>query len=135
MNWDKEYIKNTYPEVLGDVMLAVGTGWVAHVNKITDTVVSRIKRYNDNRGTQFKLEILQIKEKFGGLRYYFKIQGLADYDVEFYNETHKYITRMETVVEHVCEACGMYGETVVTDNGWTQTLCDKHAKEDPVRRS
>jgi len=60
----------------------------------------------------------QVKEKFGGLRFY--VQGAT--------EKHwAYITFAESMSYSTCEECGAPGETYT--DGWHRTLCEAHAKE------
>jgi len=56
--------------------------------------------------------IIQIKEKFGGLRYYVGGTTYAGYDMIDEAERLSYVT---------CETCGRPGEP--TSKGWTRTLC------------
>jgi hypothetical protein len=59
---------------------------------------------------------VQVKEKFGGLRFY--VQAATD--------THyKYITFAESMSYRTCEECGAPGKTYT--DGWHTTLCDIHA--------
>jgi hypothetical protein len=60
-------------------------------------------------------EICQVKEKFGGLRFY-----INSGSEEIFNIIHKY----EELSYKICEECGEPGE--VRGGGWIQTLCDKH---------
>lgn len=59
----------------------------------------------------------QIKEKFGGLRFY--IGGTTP-------EIDDAITRAERESMRTCETCGRKG--VLRTGGWLQTLCDEHAQ-------
>lgn len=59
--------------------------------------------------------ITQIKEKFGGLRFY--TNGV---DTEF----NSYISFAESMSLHTCEICGSPGTT--SGDGWMKTLCKKH---------
>lgn len=67
--------------------------------------------------------INQIKEKFGGLRFYY--QGGDDH-----------ISGMVTMVEvwagHTCEKCGDKGTR--RQGGWVRTLCDEHEAEYQARK-
>jgi hypothetical protein len=63
-------------------------------------------------------EICQVKEKFGGLRFY--INGGSK---EIFDIIHKY----EEKSYEICEECGSAGK--VRPGGWIRTLCDEHAKE------
>lgn len=60
---------------------------------------------------------VQVKEKFGGLRFYYEggdeyINGLSAMA-----ESMSYVT---------CETCGKPGKS--TSDGWIRTLCEEHAK-------
>jgi hypothetical protein len=59
--------------------------------------------------------IVQVKEKFGGLRVY------SRYSID---EIDKIIERMEDEVETICEKCGSLEGKWRTD-GWMRVTCDK----------
>jgi len=61
---------------------------------------------------------MQVKEKFGGLRFY------VDRASE---ENYNYINFAECLSHQTCEECGAPGQTYTL--GWHRTLCDKHADE------
>ena len=61
----------------------------------------------------------QVKEKFGGLRFY------VDRATE---EHYNYINFAESMSYRTCEVCGNPGKRYT--DGWHQVLCDAHAKED-----
>lgn len=65
----------------------------------------------------------QIKEKFGGLRFYYDggddiIDGM--------------VQMAEAWAAHTCEVCGMPGKS--RPGGWIQTLCDEHHEEREDRK-
>lgn len=60
----------------------------------------------------------QVKEKFGGLRFY--VNNAND-------EHYHYIYFAESMSYRTCEECGAPGQTY--HMGWYRTLCDKHADE------
>jgi RNA polymerase-binding transcription factor DksA len=60
----------------------------------------------------------QVKEKFGGLRFYI---GGAE------KEIHDRITKAEAESYHVCEVCGEPGK--LRQTGWVLTLCAPCYKE------
>jgi hypothetical protein len=87
--------------------------------------------------------VAQIKEKFGGLRFYFDVTR-ADIDADDDNDDgtfevdgdiselrrrcYEVVERAEVAVEHACEYCGEPGQRR-TDLGWLKTLCDVHHQE------
>jgi hypothetical protein len=62
--------------------------------------------------------ILQVKEKFGSLRFY--ISGSND-------KIRNYINFAEEMSMRTCECCGASGEP--RNDGWVKTLCEKHHRE------
>lgn len=61
---------------------------------------------------------IQVKEKFGGLRFY---TGGAT------KEHYNYMTFAESMSYRTCEMCGAPGKRYT--DGWHMTLCETHAKE------
>jgi hypothetical protein len=64
------------------------------------------------------IHIQQIKEKFGGLRFYY--YGGDD-------QIHGMVRMAELWAGHTCETCGNKGER--RQGGWIRTLCDEHEAE------
>jgi len=62
---------------------------------------------------------VQVKEKFGGLRFY--VNGATDKHWNF-------ISFAESMSYRTCEECGAVGKTYT--DGWHRTLCDIHAAMD-----
>lgn len=62
---------------------------------------------------------LQVKEKFGGLRFYVGFTAT--------NEQLRLIDAAEEASYTICEVCGEPGKT--RGGGWIKTLCDKHEEE------
>jgi hypothetical protein len=65
-------------------------------------------------------EVHQIKEKFGGLRFYYA--GRAGNDARI----DELIAQAERVAAQTCELCGAPGRARGT--GWIRTVCDEHAE-------
>lgn len=82
----------------------IGDGW--------DSLVDPLIKMCSKEGVQ----IFQIKEKFGGLRFY--VYSASD-------EIHEAILAAERVSHKTCEECGMPGIRRL-DRGWIKTLCDVH---------
>jgi len=68
--------------------------------------------------------ITQIKEKFGGLRYYIKPVG-ANSDQT--NDMYKVIARYEKIASKTCEATGLPGVLMKSVGGWYKTLNPEYA--------
>lgn len=96
--------------------VGIGKGW----EKILSNLCSIIEFHVDNLPEEIRAEIFitQIKEKFGGLRFYMShetpyIQGA--------------ITMAEAISLHTCERCGAPG-AVSNIGGWMTCLCDADRK-------
>lgn len=97
--------------------LECGDGWY----DLIDVLCSNIQHHIDwhNRYQEEKIEqpvAFQVKEKFGGLRFY--VDG-GDAHI------HGMISMAESISYHICEECGNRGK--VRNGGWIRTLCDQHA--------
>lgn len=103
----------------------VDAGWWPIIESLCANIQSRIDFYNKNRETRPVIEqvvVGQIKEKFGGLRFYYDggddgIQGM--------------VRMAEAWADHTCETCGNAGKS--RSGGWIKTLCDEHAAEREAR--
>ena len=74
----------------------------------------------------YDFQILQIKEKFGGLRVY--ISNETD-------ERFNLIQEYEEKSYKTCEICGSTsGAMCRVNGGWYKTVCRKHAKEFGYKR-
>jgi len=92
--------KDTYKEYF-----PVGAGWRPLVEKLVDDIIA----------IDPEVLVLQVKEKFGGLRFY--VGGASD-------EVYALIDKAEEESFKICELCGTK-DNVSTKCGWLSTLCDK----------
>jgi len=87
-----------------------GKGW-EHLYK---PVIDYIEKYNEEHQDN-PIEIMQIKEKFAGLRIYTNFGT---------KELHEMIEDAEMQSYNTCECCGKYIEGAKVDGGWYYALCD-----------
>lgn len=90
------------------VKACVGPGWHALLDKLID----ELETLGWN-GT-----VMQVKEKFGGLRFYIGYGNPEIWDA---------IDRAEHKSYEICEHCGNFGRLRTT--GWMLTLCDACEEE------
>ena len=108
-------MEETYPKMFAEPYggFAVGTGWWPIIESLCDNIQSHTDWWNKNRETRPVVEqvvVNQIKEKFGGLRFYYS--GGDD--------TIAGMVRMaEAWADHSCEECGAPGKS--RDGGWIRT--------------
>ena len=68
-----------------------------------------------------EIEVLQIKEKYAGLRFY--VSGASE-------KAHDIIEQYKTYSYHLCEYCGEFYTAKEREcGGWYKTLCHKHFKK------
>jgi hypothetical protein len=96
----------------------VGEGWHQLIRDLEEQLNELDPEYS----------LQQVKEKFGGLRYYATSTG--PYDITF----HSLISDAESASFRICEECGEPG-TPNSDGGWYKTLCDTHRAERAERIS
>jgi len=72
-----------------------------------------------------KYEILQIKEKFGGLRYY--MTPCDDTTKEQRDRMYEVVSKYEEIATRTCEATGQPGVLMKSVGGWVKTLNPDYA--------
>ena len=90
--------------------------WEGSKDIITQEKIDDAKVRMDEEAAKVPVAV-QVKEKFGGLRFY--VQAATD-------KHYQYISFAESMSHRTCEQCGAPGKTYT--NGWHQTLCDIHAE-------
>lgn len=99
----KDAFGRPYP--LEHVKSSVGRGWGPIVERLYNLCV------------EYKIDIHQVKEKFGGLRFY--TGGVnQEYATEFFNQVQ--VAEEESF--RTCENCGNPGKP--RTGGWIKTLCN-----------
>lgn len=103
--------------------LSCGMGWKAIVFKLVDELDMIWNGFQGKKGPDC-WKILQMKEKFGGLRFYVEfLKGAPQDRVE---ASRKAIDVAETEAWKTCERCGKPGHT--TGKGYIATVCDECEK-------
>ena len=98
--------------------ISCGDGWFRLIDRLCSQIKWQVE-WHKKQGKDIKpVVVMQVKEKFGGLRFYYQggneyIRGLVD--------------MAESMSETTCEECGDVGHK--RGSGWIKTLCDKHAKD------
>jgi hypothetical protein len=113
----------TYPKIFAGQYggFAVGSGWWPIIESLCANIQSHTDWWNKNRETRPVVEqvvVAQIKEKFGGLRFYY--EGGDD-------QISGMVRMAEAWASHSCEECGAFGKR--RSGGWIRTLCDHHEAE------
>ena len=91
----------------------VGDGWY----KLLKSLIIKIKK--EDTKNNYITQVTQIKEKFGGLRFY--VNGTS-------NKNWDYIHFAENKSYTICESCGAQSNVGILNTGWLVTRCIKCAK-------
>ena len=111
LTYDYRSAKSRY-----DHLLETGVGNVLYGTKtVTQEALDEAKTKLDEETLKVPVAV-QVKEKFGGLRFY--VQAATD-------KHYQYISFAESMSYRTCEECGAPGKTYT--DGWHTTLCDIHA--------
>jgi hypothetical protein len=122
MKWElEEKLFNRYPKIFAQHALPMtetamnwgiecGDGWYALIY----TLCAQLQHWTDKNGAP-QVEATQVKEKYGGLRFY----------VASANDIQQGMIEMaEAMSDRLCEVCGRPGEQI--DAGWLVTRCEAH---------
>lgn len=119
-------MEERFPEMFANSYggFAVGPGWWPIIESLCGHIHHHVEWKNEQKEKYGRgdgcppVTVAQIKEKFGGLRFYYdggneKIDGM--------------VSMAEAWAAHTCEECGKPGKT--RSGGWIRTLCDEHEAE------
>ncbi len=115
-----------YPKILTEVTIDTGDGWYWLIDNLCDqlqreidNVVSNYSHFKENAQKRPQIIAVQVKEKFGRLRFY--VRSAAD-------EQYAIIDFAESLSFVICENCGSLENIEQTKKGRIQSLCDKCGK-------
>jgi hypothetical protein len=116
-------LRARYPLVYGEPFLngegfRCGDGWYGVLDKLGAELTPLIEQEPANVRARFRM--VQVKEKFGGLRAYTDREPSA--------AMQAVIDAAALVAEETCEECGAEG-AFRRSGGWIRTLCDEHEAE------
>lgn len=92
-----------------------GDGWYSIINHLCKMIQNDV-----NRNDRTQVVAVQVKEKFGGLRFYIDGGSEKTYDIIDFFESLSYI---------VCEKCGTTGAETRNTGSWIFTRCEACWKE------
>jgi hypothetical protein len=120
MSWRDDLLEIDMPSVWGGI--ECGDGW----RQLIEALYGLVQKYDC-------IGVAQVKEKFGGLRFY------IDHDYECDSASCNNYQNMRTAIRiceelsyMTCEDCGAYAK-VRQDLSWNKTLCDNHYSKELER--
>ena len=112
MDYKYDQLIKKFPSIFKDMKyISCGVGWYKLIEKLCQDIL----KYDP----QWEVRASQVKEKFGGLRFY------------IYNgndDVGRVVDKAEQESYKICEVCGSHLGVKQT-KGWIITLCKKHYKE------
>jgi hypothetical protein len=117
-------MKERFPEMFAQPYggFAVGPGWWPIIESLCGNIQHYLNSKNKDSEVVPQIVVRQIKEKFGGLRFYY----------DGGDDTIDGMVRMaESWASNVCEECSKPGKS--RNGGWIKTLCDEHEAERQAR--
>ena len=109
-----------------DGIVSCGDGWFHIIACLCNNIMNHLHRAAPalflpwEKVTLPRIEVVQVKEKFGTLRFY--TGGYCD------DTIYRLISEMEDISAKTCELTGAEG-TLHSKGGWLRTLCDAKAAE------
>jgi len=97
--------------ILTSDFFEISEGWFPLVKNLIDELIA----------IGWDKNVTQVKEKFGGLRFYIEIPTESPVEPK---DIYKIISKYEKLSYYTCEKCGNEGK--LRTNGWHTTLCDEH---------
>lgn len=94
--------------------LEIGGGWI----ELIELLCARIDTIL-NEAPAATFEVTQVKEKFGRLRFYYRLEKADD---AIRDAIQQAIQTAEAASAHCCERCGARGQ-LVNKGGWLSTRC------------
>ena len=116
--WENDIIQK-YPKTFKSLhYVECNEGW----KEIIDEVSAKIEAVNNKYSPSSYIHAAQIKQKFGGLRYYVSIEDIDESDVKY---VYDLIAEAEKRSFTVCEFCGAPAK--LSKWGYNvETVCDEH---------
>jgi hypothetical protein len=94
-----------------------GDGWFQLIWDLSEKIEKEINKVEeDSPELKGKIKASQVKEKFGGLRFYMTQET---------KEISDLISKAEAASERICDVCGKEGD-VRNKNGWLSCRCSEH---------
>ena len=117
-------MEEKYPKMFSQSYggFAVGEGWWPILQALCSNIQHYLNWKNRESEVVPQVVVAQIKEKFGGLRFYY--DGGDD-------QVTGMVRMAEAWADKSCETCGSPGTS--GGNGWIKTLCPTHRAEADAR--
>ncbi len=113
-------LREKYPKILNNQSIDCGDGWYGIIDNLCGVIqryVDGVTRYEDDKEVHCpQVYATQVKEKFAGLRFYYRggdeaVEGM--------------IYMAEWMAQHTCDRCGEPGKLKDIGDGVYATRCNQ----------
>ena len=102
-----------------EALSCVGDGWACLIDRF----------YTEIAKSDVSVCVLQVKEKFGGLRIYWEAEGKdIDYSKKKLRDIRDFIDKLSEESRNICESCGRGGK-IHMHKSWLKVSCDDCYRE------
>ena len=119
-----EEIHKKYPKIFEHAYPGVEKGWLWLIDELCKHL-----QFDTDTNKYPQVKATQVKEKFGGLRFYFISEPLEDGNKDrneyLFGTQRGMIDMIESLSYVVCEFCGKTGAKMNSPRGWRKTLCEE----------
>ncbi len=109
--------------------LECGNGWYDLIDKLCGQL-----QFNTDNNNYPQVEAVQVKEKYGSLRFYYNAI-LTNKDDKYLERKYGFIAGLVSFAEYysefICEHCGST-ENITQTKGWISTLCEKCMNKEKI---
>jgi hypothetical protein len=114
------YLADKYTNIFKKPLwIECNEGWYDIVDRLSKEINDFATTLNSN-GDEQPITVVQIKEKFGGLRYYLNYYNLSD---ETIYKVEQMVREAEKESGKSCEDCGAPAEMCSPRKYWMKTIC------------
>jgi hypothetical protein len=117
----KTLLLEEFPEFYGEMegRFFLPKGWYPLLKILSQKILLVLKPHPD-----VELEVGQVKEKMGGLRFYWTLSKLFD-NPQLKDKITELVNQAEEDSYQICQVCGLRGERRFS-KGLFSTLCSEH---------
>jgi len=116
----KDKLRENYPALFENITyISCGDGWYSLLDLLGSKITNYVNFKRDHQNIELSVKAMQIKEKFGGLRFY--VSGSDPY-------INGMISFAENYSYKVCTVCGN-PSSEQKERGWIYTMCEPCQKQ------
>ena len=118
-----KYLHETYPTIFSkELWIECNEGWYTIIDDLSKQIAAAATRYGVQSDGELRISVAQIKEKYGGLRYYLHYYDMNDEDIQAIEQL---VRNAEMKSYETCEDCSAPAKLCSPKRYWMKTICEK----------